>query len=165
MSNEWCVPIHCKRRAGFPTRPVPLSMQRAIGVRLEEWSGRGYYGVRRHVKQAARELDDADAVLITAGAGIGVDSGLPDFRGKEGFWKAYPPIARLGKSFVEMANPEWFFSNPQLAWAFYGHRLNLYRKTIPHRGFRQLLEIARRKAGRLFRLHLQCRWTLSEGRL
>jgi hypothetical protein len=26
----------------------------------------------------------------------GVDSGLPDFRGKEGFWKAYPPMAKLG---------------------------------------------------------------------
>ena len=102
------------------------------------------------VKQAARELNDADAVLITAGAGIGVDSGLPDFRGKEGFWKAYPPIAKLGKSFVEMANPEWFYSNPRLAWAFYGHRLNLYRKTVPHRGFRQLLEIASEKAGGYF---------------
>ncbi len=97
------------------------------------------------IDRAARALHDADAVLVTAGAGIGVDSGLPDFRGKEGFWEAYPPLAKLGKSFVEMANPEWFHSNPKLAWAFYGHRLNLYRTTIPHRGFRQLLEIANQK--------------------
>jgi NAD-dependent SIR2 family protein deacetylase len=103
-----------------------------------------------NIKHAARVLDDADAVLITAGAGMGVDSGLPDFRGKEGFWKAYPPIARLGKSFVEMANPEWFFSNPKLAWAFYGHRLYLYRETTPHRGFDQLLEMVHRKPGRYF---------------
>jgi NAD-dependent SIR2 family protein deacetylase len=102
------------------------------------------------IERAARVIHDADAVLITAGAGIGVDSGLPDFRGKEGFWEAYPPIARLGKSFVEMANPEWFFSNPKLAWAFYGHRLNLYRKTIPHSGFQQLLEIAAQKPGGYF---------------
>jgi NAD-dependent SIR2 family protein deacetylase len=27
-------------------------------------------------------IKDSDAVLITAGAGMGVDSGLPDFRGK-----------------------------------------------------------------------------------
>jgi NAD-dependent SIR2 family protein deacetylase len=33
-------------------------------------------------------LEAADAAMITAGAGIGVDSGLPDFRGSEGFWKA-----------------------------------------------------------------------------
>ena len=27
----------------------------------------------------------ADAVIIAAGAGMGVDSGLPDFRGDKGF--------------------------------------------------------------------------------
>ena len=79
--------------------------------------------------QAAEAVEDADALLISAGAGMGVDSGLPDFRGTEGFWKAYPPIAKLRKSFVEMANPVWFRQNPELAWAFYGHRLNLYRNT------------------------------------
>lgn len=26
---------------------------------------------------------------------MGVDSGLPDFRGTEGFWRAYPPMAKL----------------------------------------------------------------------
>ena len=103
-----------------------------------------------NLKKAASALKHADAILITAGAGIGVDSGLPDFRGNKGFWKAYPPIAKLGLSFVEMANPRWFHSDPQLAWGFYGHRLNLYRKTQPHKGFAQLLEIAEQKIGGYF---------------
>ena len=30
-------------------------------------------------------INEAQAILITAGAGMGVDSGLPDFRGNEGF--------------------------------------------------------------------------------
>ena len=81
---------------------------------------------------------------------MGVDSGLPDFRGTEGFWKAYPPIAKLGISFAEMANPVWFQQNPKLAWAFYGHRLNLYRRTTPHKGFRQLLQIGEQKPGGYF---------------
>ncbi|MRJ02171.1 MAG: NAD-dependent deacetylase [Epsilonproteobacteria bacterium] len=76
---------------------------------------------------------------------MGVDSGLPDFRGKEGFWRAYPIAKKLGLSFAELANPIWFHQDPQLAWAFYGHRLKLYRETTPHRGFFQLLQIARRK--------------------
>jgi len=101
-------------------------------------------------KRAAEAVRDAGALLITAGAGIGVDSGLPDFRGNEGFWRAYPPIARLGISFVEMANPEWFQRDPALAWAFYGHRLNLYRRTIPHRGFHQLLQLGQGKPGGCF---------------
>jgi len=99
---------------------------------------------------AALVVRSVDALLVSAGAGIGVDSGLPDFRGNEGFWKAYPPIAKLGKSFADMANPLWFHRNPKLAWAFYGHRLNLYRKTVPHTGFSQLLEIARQKPGGYF---------------
>lgn len=99
-----------------------------------------------HVQRAAAALREADALLISAGAGMGVDSGLPDFRGTDGFWRAYPAIARLGLSFEEMANPSWFETDPHLAWAFYGHRLNLYRCTEPHRGFHRLLEIGLRKA-------------------
>ena len=101
--------------------------------------------IENKVRQAAAAIKAADALLITAGAGMGVDSGLPDFRGTQGFWRAYPAIAKLGLSFAEMANPAWFTQNPHLAWGFYGHRLNLYRKTAPHQGFRQLLEMGRAK--------------------
>jgi NAD-dependent SIR2 family protein deacetylase len=62
-------------------------------------------------------------------------SGLPDFRGNEGFWNHYPPMRKLGLSFSDMANPRWFESDPKIAWGFYGHRLNLYRNTTPHYGF------------------------------
>ena len=88
----------------------------------------------------AEALSHSQALLIGAGAGMGVDSGLPDFRGTTGFWEAYPPLAKLGIQFEEMANPRWFRENPQLAWGFYGHRLNLYRKTEPHFGFSLLLK-------------------------
>ena len=91
---------------------------------------------------AARAVREADALLITGGAGMGVDSGLPDFRGTEGFWKAYPPFAKLGLRFEELANPTWFEQDPRLAWGFYGHRLNLYRATTPHAGFEILLRWA-----------------------
>lgn len=99
--------------------------------------------------RAARAVRAADALLFTAGAGMGVDSGLPDFRGDEGFWRAYPPIAKLGLSFAEMASPRWFSVDPRLAWGFYGHRLELYRRTAPHAGFgvlRRWSERARRGA-------------------
>jgi|KBSSwiStaDraftv2_1062776.scaffolds.fasta_scaffold163481_2 NAD-dependent SIR2 family protein deacetylase len=94
---------------------------------------------------AADAIRRAEALLITAGAGMGVDSGLPDFRGRHGFWRAYPAIANLGLSFEEMANPEWFVRAPELAWAFYGHRLNLYRATPPHEGFAKLLAWTKQK--------------------
>ncbi len=94
--------------------------------------------------RAAEAIRTAGAIIITAGAGMGVDSGLPDFRGNEGFWKAYPPYERLGLSFVEAANPVHFERDPLFGWGFYGHRLNLYRKTVPHTGFALLLEWADR---------------------
>jgi NAD-dependent SIR2 family protein deacetylase len=97
------------------------------------------------VRRAAEAIKSADALLICAGAGMGVDSGLPDFRGTQGFWRAYPVLARLGVSFEEMANPRWFKEDPALAWAFYGHRLNLYRGTAPHSGFSRLQAIGASK--------------------
>ncbi|BCD68503.1 Sir2 family NAD-dependent protein deacetylase [Nitratiruptor sp. YY09-18] len=97
------------------------------------------------IQEAANAIKEADYLLISAGAGMGVDSGLPDFRGSEGFWRAYPAAKRLGLRFEELANPRWFEDDPHLAWAFYGHRLNLYRKTQPHEGFAKLLKIAQDK--------------------
>jgi NAD-dependent SIR2 family protein deacetylase len=91
------------------------------------------------IKQAAEWLRHADGLLVTAGAGMGVDSGLPDFRGPDGFWRAYPALKHHGYSFEEMANPDGFARHPRLAWGFYGHRLALYRATLPHDGFQTLL--------------------------
>lgn len=102
------------------------------------------------IKDSVDALKNAEAIIVSAGAGMGVDSGLPDFRGTEGFWKAYPPIAKLGLSFSEMANPTWFEKEPTLAWGFYGHRLNLYRNTTPHKGFYILLEIVKNKNNNYF---------------
>ena len=100
--------------------------------------------------RTAQAIREAEALLITAGAGMGVDSGLPDFRGTEGFWRAYPQFARLGLRFEQLASPSWFFRDPPLAWGFYGHRLNLYRATSPHAGFEVLLRWARAKPAGFF---------------
>ena len=89
-------------------------------------------------QKAAERIADADALFIGAGAGMGVDSGLPDFRGDEGFWNAYPAFRHLDLNFYDLANPRWFQEDPELAWGFYGHRLHLYRDTQPHEGFELL---------------------------
>lgn len=93
---------------------------------------------------AAQLLAQADGLLITAGAGMGIDSGLPDFRGSEGFWNAYPALGRARIQFEGIANPDAFHILPEVAWGFYGHRLNLYRNTVPHAGFDLLQRMAER---------------------
>lgn len=92
--------------------------------------------------RAAEWIAAADGLLVTAGAGMGVDSGLPDFRGPQGFWRAYPALGRRGLRFEEAASPQTFLDDPRLAWGFYGHRLALYRRTTPHRGHAWLQTMA-----------------------
>ena len=87
------------------------------------------------LEKAAELISQADSIVIAAGAGIGVDSGLPDFRGDRGFWKAYPALQRSGIGFMDIATPSAFKATPERAWGFYGHRLALYRSTVPHAGF------------------------------
>lgn len=91
--------------------------------------------MKMEIGKIVRRILQAESILIGAGAGMGVDSGLPDFRGKEGFWRSYPPLADLGLQFEEMANPRWFHEDPTLAWGFYGHRYQLYKSTRPHKGY------------------------------
>ncbi len=91
--------------------------------------------IQAAIERAAAAIRSANSLLITAGSGLGVDSGLPDFRGDAGFWKAYPPFERLGLTFSDLANPIWFDRDAEQAWGFYGHRYGLYRSATPHAGF------------------------------
>lgn len=87
------------------------------------------------IERAASLIEQADTLIVAAGAGMGIDSGLPDFRGKDGFWRAYPALRDAGIDFHTIASPSAFRSSPELAWGFYGHRLALYRQTMPHYGY------------------------------
>ncbi len=104
-----------------------------------------HVSINQQCQQAAQYIAQADGLLITAGAGMGIDSGLPDFRGDQGFWRAYPALGVLGMRFSDIANPKAFRTDPALAWGFYGHRLQLYRRTVPHAGFSALRQIAKAK--------------------
>lgn len=129
---------------------VPLADRTRVGVRGSiferdqpeprvgmEWNDR--------LKIAAEWIREADGILITAGAGMGVGSGLPDFRGDNGFWNVYPALKTDGIGFQDVANGEAFKRDPVRAWGFYGHSLNLYRRTVPHEGFDILRRWASRK--------------------
>ncbi len=84
---------------------------------------------------AAQWIRRAPCMVVAAGAGMGIDSGLPDFRGDNGFWRAYPALGRQRLQFTDIASPQAFARRPETAWGFYGHRLGLYRATTPHAGF------------------------------
>lgn len=86
-------------------------------------------------------VKESEVIIVGTGAGMGKDSGLPDFRGDEGFWNNYPPYR--GKfNFVECANPAFLQEHPHLFWGFYGHRLSMYRNASPHYGYQLLKKMA-----------------------
>lgn len=99
--------------------------------------------MKNDLNYAVELIRKADGILITAGAGMSVDSGLPDFRSVGGFWNAYPMFKEHNISFEDIATPLAYKHNQELAYWFYGHRLIQYRNTIPHEGY----QILKRWAG------------------
>ena len=90
------------------------------------------------IQEAAEWIVDADGLLITAGASMGIDSDLPDLGRSEGFWPAYAPLFAAGIRFEDIASAEMFRLDSKLAWGFHASRLKLCRATEPHEGFRIL---------------------------
>jgi len=79
-------------------------------------------------------LKEADAIVITAGAGMGVDSGLADYRGKDGGqWGKVE--SETEKTVFETVNPAAFLENPVYSWNLFGKRMEEYQNTKPHNGF------------------------------
>lgn len=100
--------------------------------------------------RAAALLAGAEGLLITAGAGMSVDSGLPAYRSPEGFWKDYPAYRAIRADFASMTRPRGFEVDPSFAWGFYAHRLQLYRSAQPHEGYTILQQIGARMSGGCF---------------
>jgi len=95
------------------------------------------------ISEAAKLISGADALIVAAGAGMGVDSGLPTFRGSTGFSDAFPMMEKLGLTYRDLASPAMFDRDPHLAWGFHGLCGQRYRSATPHAGF----EILRRWIG------------------
>lgn len=102
------------------------------------------------INEAVELIRQADCFLIGAGAGLGVDSGQPDYRGTKGFWNHYPMLEQLGYDYKRISDCNLFIENPKLAWGFYGHCLSLYRSTIPHSGYNILQQLIDSKKDKSF---------------
>jgi NAD-dependent SIR2 family protein deacetylase len=90
---------------------------------------------RESIPRAAAALEAADALLILSGPGMATDAGLPDLRSHREFWQAFPAYQRLGLRFVDVAHASQFTQNPEMAWGFFGRRLELCRAAAVHAGF------------------------------
>src|SRR5215831_9378621 len=77
-------------------------------------------------------------VVVLTGAGISAESGIPTFRGKEGYWtvgaREYHP--------QELATHEAFRAMPWEVWAWYLYRRSVCRRAHPNPGHEALTRIA-----------------------
>lgn len=96
----------------------------------------------RSVQEAARLLQDADALIIAAGAGMSVDSGLPDFRGSHGLWTSMLPAGMSERDIGSLTQGDIFRRDPLAAWRFYSRALQACTQTVPHTGYQMLLRWA-----------------------
>lgn len=102
---------------------------------------------RRTARRVAALLVDADALLITAGAGMSLDCGPPDDPDLQTLQALFDAT---GRTIRQRAQPAWFDTRPPAAWAWYGFRERLYRRTQPHDGYRILRAWAQAMPGGSF---------------
>ena len=73
-------------------------------------------------------------VLVVTGAGISAESGIPTFRGKEGYWRKLDP--------AQLATPEAFARDPQLVWEWYRERRQRIRAAQPNAAHESVVKLA-----------------------
>ncbi|KAK42367.1 sigma factor [Caballeronia jiangsuensis] len=88
------------------------------------------------IARAAQLIRSADAIVIAAGAGMSVDSGLPAFRGSDGLWTALLPEGMIEREVGSLTQGDCFVARPEEAWRFYGHALDACCHAAPHDGYR-----------------------------
>ena len=73
-------------------------------------------------------------VLIITGAGVSAESGIPTFRGKDGYWRNLDPI--------KLATPEAFARDPNLVWDWYRERRQRVRQAQPNSAHQAIVKLA-----------------------
>jgi NAD-dependent deacetylase len=78
-------------------------------------------------------LKSARHVVVSTGAGVSAESGVPTFRGADGLWKKFRP--------EELATFEAFQANPQIVWEWYQYRREIIHKIKPNPGHYAIAEM------------------------
>ena len=78
-------------------------------------------------------------ITVLSGAGISAESGIPTFRGPEGYWT----VAAVEYHPQEMATLRMFRRTPDEVWAWYLYRMGVCRAASPNLGHHALVQIER----------------------
>lgn len=89
-----------------------------------------------------RWLEEASALIVAAGAGMGVDSGLPDYRGANGVWGQLED--EWQGDIRQIMTPDFLNREPVYCWQRFERRITQFAATEPHAGYSVLLRWAER---------------------
>jgi len=67
-------------------------------------------------KDAKNILNECEALLIVAGAGMSVDSGISTYRGNDGLWSKTIKIGNKTYRYDEISSLKMWKEYPELAW-------------------------------------------------
>ena len=73
-------------------------------------------------------------ILVITGAGVSAESGIPTFRGKDGYWRNFDP--------AKLATPEAFARDPKLVWEWYRERRQRIRNAQPNAAHTAIAKLA-----------------------
>ena len=74
----------------------------------------------------AQKLKGSKKIVFVTGAGISQESGIPTFRGKDGYWRKYDPM--------KLASIDAFYDDPKLVWEWYEDRRKNILSVKPNEG-------------------------------
>jgi len=100
---------------------------------------------RDTVELAADAVRDAEAMVILTGAGMGVDAGLPDYRGSGGMYAYDPKLDEMGLNAMQIATPIQMMQTPRLCWGYFAAWRHKMKTTAPHVGFEVLMRWAKER--------------------
>jgi NAD-dependent deacetylase len=75
-------------------------------------------------------------ILVITGAGVSAESGIPTFRGKDGYWRNLDP--------AKLATPKAFARDPELVWDWYRERRQRIRNARPNTAHKAITQLAQK---------------------
>lgn len=87
------------------------------------------------IQRAARDIVNSKKTIAFTGAGISVESGIPDFRGAQGLWQKYDP--------EEFAHIDAFRSDPEKIWLMLKDMFLIMKDAMPNPAHLGLAELER----------------------
>lgn len=79
------------------------------------------------------KLKNAKKIVFVTGAGISQESGIPTFRGNDGYWRKY--------DVMKLATIDAFYEDPKLVWEWYEERRTNILNAQPNLGHKAIAEL------------------------